>query len=705
MANTIKLKRGTSTPTTSDLSNGEVGLDTSAKKLYVNDSGTIKEIGGTTSPNFIYLELRNSSNNGSASYPNNDFTLVIAGTTTAQTVGAANQLLVSVSGVIQQPNSGTSTSGITGFIVDGNRLKTATNLPSAPDFIIFQKAGGIGEPSDGSVTSAKLSSSINSQITANTAKVSNATHTGEVTGSTALTIADNVVDEANLKVSNSPTNGYFLSAQSGNTGGLTWAEVTTDLVGDTSPQLGGDLLSNGNDIDFADNDKANFGAGDRLSIYHDSSSGHSFIKETGSGSLVINANDFYVQNVATETMIKAASNGAAELYHNNTLRLATTNIGVTITGDLSFSSASSKAIRLGDNDRIYFGDGEDFWIGSNGSNGEVSGSLWYYNHQNYYDNVRIRLGNSQDLEFYHDASHSWIKNNTGNLYINPKGGEVGIALVPDGKVELRYDDVTKLETASGGVDISGALSVTNGISLPDLKELKLGDNNDLIIVHTGFASYINNNSGDLYIRNDNANDNANILIQARDGENSIYCHDDGAVELYHDNSKKLETTSTGVNITGGITINGSALSSGGLKQTKFTSVHDTSGSTNFSTSWTQVLSLDITPSSSSHKISIFNSTTLFISNTSGNLYALPEAYRKLTRTVGGTETTLLESKVLSQRDNYNGTKYQDGEASTTFQDSPNTTSQVTYKIYLYKGNNTETAYFSASTLHLMETAV
>jgi len=56
--------------------------------------------------------------------------------------------------------------------------------------------------------------------------VSNATHTGEVTGSTALTIADNVVDEANLKVSNSPTDGYVLTAQSGNTGGLTWAAAS-----------------------------------------------------------------------------------------------------------------------------------------------------------------------------------------------------------------------------------------------------------------------------------------------------------------------------------------------------------------------------------------------------------------------------------------------------------------------------------------------
>ena len=52
-------------------------------------------------------------------------------------------------------------------------------------------------------------------------------HSGEVTssGDGAMVIVDNIVDEANLKVSNSPTNGYFLQAQSGNTGGLTWAQV------------------------------------------------------------------------------------------------------------------------------------------------------------------------------------------------------------------------------------------------------------------------------------------------------------------------------------------------------------------------------------------------------------------------------------------------------------------------------------------------
>jgi len=76
-------------------------------------------------------------------------------------------------------------------------------------------------------------------------------HSGEVTSTAdgATVIADDVVDEANLKVSNSPTNGYFLSAQSGDTGGLTWAAASgggdPDLYRDnavnaTTPTAAGD---------------------------------------------------------------------------------------------------------------------------------------------------------------------------------------------------------------------------------------------------------------------------------------------------------------------------------------------------------------------------------------------------------------------------------------------------------------------------------
>ena len=46
MATVIKLKTGTSTPSTSDIASREVAIDTTAQKFYINDDGTIKEIGG-----------------------------------------------------------------------------------------------------------------------------------------------------------------------------------------------------------------------------------------------------------------------------------------------------------------------------------------------------------------------------------------------------------------------------------------------------------------------------------------------------------------------------------------------------------------------------------------------------------------------------------------------------------------------------------
>ena len=60
-------------------------------------------------------------------------------------------------------------------------------------------------------------------------------HSGEVTSTAdgAQVIASNVVDEDNLKISNSGTNGQYLQKQSGNTGGLTWADVTIPPAGNT----------------------------------------------------------------------------------------------------------------------------------------------------------------------------------------------------------------------------------------------------------------------------------------------------------------------------------------------------------------------------------------------------------------------------------------------------------------------------------------
>ena len=76
-------------------------------------------------------------------------------------------------------------------------------------------------------------------------------HSGEVTSTAdgATVIADNIVDEANLKVSNAPTNGYFLSAQSAATGGMTWAEV--DALPSQTSNSGKYLTTNGSAASWA----------------------------------------------------------------------------------------------------------------------------------------------------------------------------------------------------------------------------------------------------------------------------------------------------------------------------------------------------------------------------------------------------------------------------------------------------------------------
>jgi len=105
MATIIKLKRGTSTPTISDLANGEVGIDTSAKKFYINDSGTIKEIGGGTSSGDSTSPL-----SGDVRGYTGD------GSTVAYTVTSGadvENILVFINGVFQRPTTDFTVSGTT----------------------------------------------------------------------------------------------------------------------------------------------------------------------------------------------------------------------------------------------------------------------------------------------------------------------------------------------------------------------------------------------------------------------------------------------------------------------------------------------------------------------------------------------------------------------------------------------------------------
>lgn len=115
-------------------------------------------------------------------------------------------------------------------------------------------------------------------ITASANNYAHPNHSGEITSSAdgATVIADNIVDEANLKVSNSPTNGYILSAQSGNTGGLTWVADTnsTYSVGD-----GGLTQNNFTD---ADHTKLNGIAASANNYAHPTGAGNNHVPTGGS---------------------------------------------------------------------------------------------------------------------------------------------------------------------------------------------------------------------------------------------------------------------------------------------------------------------------------------------------------------------------------------------------------------------------------------
>jgi hypothetical protein len=114
----------------------------------------------------------------------------------------------------------------------------------------------------------------------------------------------------------------------------------TDLVNDTTPQLGGDLSTNSHDILFADNDVASFGAGGDLQIYHDTL--NSYISERGTGNLYLgtNGNIELFKHLSTDRMAKFITDGAVELYYANSKKIETTTSGVTVTGTATATTFS-----------------------------------------------------------------------------------------------------------------------------------------------------------------------------------------------------------------------------------------------------------------------------------------------------------------------------------------------------------------------------
>ena len=191
-------------------------------------------------------------------------------------------------------------------------------------------------------------------------------------------------------------------------------------------------------IDLLDNEKIRFGTGNDLQIHHSGS--HSFINNA-TGQLQIQTDTFGVTPAdASEYMLYASKDGAANLYYDGSKKLETTSYGNLSTGTL-----------------------------------QVTGNLELY------DNYKALFGTGSDLQIYHDGSDSYIKHNgTGNFYVQTseasvedlflqagndvyvrvQTGDTAIKAIGDAAVELYYDNSKKFATTSEGTATTGRATIT-----------------------------------------------------------------------------------------------------------------------------------------------------------------------------------------------------------------------------------------------------
>jgi len=344
--------------------------------------------------------------------------------------------------------------------------------------------------------------------------------------------------------------------------------INTDLVADTTPELGGVLSTNGNDINFGDNDKAVFGASSDLQIYHDGS--NSYVRDAGTGSLYIQGSAQTILGSSNgENGVVVNENGDTVLKYDNSNKLITKTDGVDITGELQADSLDI--------------DGVADFTGKTTHRGGIS----------LLDNDVLTLGTSDDLQIYHSGADSFIKDTgTGdlnimaadNLRLMDINSENWLYAAQNGEVRLYYDAAEKFRTTSGGVQVTGSVITDrlviedDGSSSPLLQlmaddqspwALRIG-NSTYSTGNHGILSYVGNTGGGIIQSQGNGayqtltfNQSDDSLVRAMMQMNAT-----GSVRLFYQGNEKLYTKSDGVDITGevqadSLDIDGAADFSGG----------------------------------------------------------------------------------------------------------------------------------------------
>ena len=177
------------------------------------------------------------------------------------------------------------------------------------------------------------------------------------------------------------------------------------------------------------------------------------------------------------------------------------------------------------------------------------------------DSEELQIGTDADLKIYHNGSHAFMANSTGKLFlrsdsmveIQDAGGNESLAVFNDnGAVDLYYDSSLKARTYADGLEVRGDFWIDNQTNTGkdvwfdessntfryyDDVKATFGTGNDLQIYHSGDHSYIKNTHASGYTH-----------LQVNDGDAGIKIIPSGAVELYHNDNKRFETTTEGCKI-------------------------------------------------------------------------------------------------------------------------------------------------------------
>ena len=211
-----------------------------------------------------------------------------------------------------------------------------------------------------------------------------------------------------------------------------------------------------------DSGKLQLGTSADLQIYHNGT--HSYIKDAGTGNLILQTSKLNINNAdGTEGLIHATENGKVELYYDNSVKFETTSSGVSVTGGVTASGASTfneDVTFTGTNANIQFDKTADAI--------------------EFLDNAEARFGTGDDLKIYHNGTHSYITNATNDLTLECTTNDAALTLKANtiyikdesnqyflkgientGSVELYYGNSKKFETTSAGATFSGSVLINN----------------------------------------------------------------------------------------------------------------------------------------------------------------------------------------------------------------------------------------------------